>query len=232
MTATGDLFTTIHKGLRSMIYDLSSRLQVNDFANAEATRALATDLEHEFEVARSAGCVLCILAHHAVDEETVIFGDAAKFESELIQRLIDQHHDLTRREVEIGRRAREIAAMTDRADRLRAGVRLNLSANELFGAYIVHMNLEEAELVPRMREHFTDPQMVGMRGRIMGAMPPDRMFAILRWMLPSLNVTELSDLLRSIRETAPPPVYQKFTDLCDAKVAPSIWAEAKSRLAA
>lgn len=232
MTATEDLFTPIHKGLRSMIYDLSNRLQTNDFANPAATEVLATDLEHEFEVARSSGCALCILAHHAVDEETVIFGDAAKVDAPLITKLIDQHHGLTRGELEVGRRAHEIAAMDDPAERVRAGVRLNQTANELFSAYISHMNLEETDLVPRMREHFTDAQMVAMRGVIMGRLPPDRLFAILRWMLPSLNVTELSELLRSVRGGVPPPVYQKLTDLCEARVNPTIWSEVKSRIAA
>lgn len=232
MTATEDLFTTIHKGLRSMIYDLSSRLQMNDFANVAATEALATDLEHEFEAARSAGCVLCILAHHAGDEETVIFGDVAKVDAPLITRLIDQHRDLTRGELEVGRRAHEIAAMHDPAERIGAGVRLNQTANELFGAYLAHMNLEETELVPRMKEHFTDAQMLAMRGAIMGRMPPDRMFAILRWMLPSLNVTELSGLLRSVRPGLPPPVYQKVTELCTARVNPTIWSEVQARIGA
>lgn len=232
MAATEDLFTPIHKGLRSMIYDLSSRLQTNDFANVAATEALATDLEHEFEVARSAGCTLCILAHHATDEETVIFGDVAKVDAPLITKLIDQHHDLTRRELEVAHRAHEIAAMNDPGERVLAGAGLNRTANELFAAYIAHMNLEETDLVPRMQNHFTDAQMVAMRGVIMGRMPPDRLFAILRWMLPSLNVTELSELLRSVRPGVPPPVYQKVTDLCEARVNPTIWSETKSRIGA
>lgn len=230
MTATEDLFTPIHKGLRSMIYDLSSRLQTNDFANTGSTETLATDLEHEFEVARSAGCALCVLAHHAGDEETFIFGDAARVDPPLIAKLLDQHRDLTRRELEVQRRAREIAMMQNPGERVLAGIGLNQTANELFSAYFSHMNLEETDLVPQMKEHFTDTQMVSMRGAIMGRMPPDRLFAILRWMLPSLNVTELSELLRSVRPGVPPPVYQKVTDLCEARVNPALWAEVKSRI--
>ncbi len=231
MTATEDLFTPIHKGLRSMIYDLSSRLQTNDFANRGTTEALAIDLEREFEVARSAGCVLCVLARHAEDEESVVFGEVARTEAPLVQRLIEQHHDLTRRELDIGRRARDIAAMDDPAERIRAGVELNRSANALFGAYLSHMNLEETDLVPRMQQRFTDAQMLAMRGAIIGGMPPDRLFAILRWMLPSLNVTELSELLRSVRPGVPPAMYRQLTDLCDARVNPAIWSEARLRIA-
>ena len=96
MTATEDLFTPIHKGLRSMLYSLSSRIQTNDFADVAATKALVVDLENDFAVARSAGCVLCVMSHHATDEETVIFPDTAKAGIALTTSLIREHHDLTR----------------------------------------------------------------------------------------------------------------------------------------
>lgn len=213
-----------------MIYDLSSRLQTNDFANVSTTVALATDLEHEFEVARSAGCVLCVLAHHASDEEAAIFGQVARIDAPLVTTLVAQHHELTRRELEVARRAHEIAVMKDPAERIRAGARLNMTANDLFGAYIVHMNLEETDLVPRMQEHFTDAQMLAMQGQIIGGLPPDRLFAILHWMAPSLNVTELSHLLLAVKPGAPPPVFQKITELCAARVRPDIWSETKTRI--
>ena len=232
MTASEDLFTPIHKGLRSMLYDLSGRLQTNDFADRAATERLAVDLEREFEAARSAACVLCIFAKHAEDEETAIFGEVAKVEPRLVHRLIEEHRDLAQRELELGRRTREIAALDDPTKRIVAGAELNRTANALIGAYLTHMNLEETDLVPRMQEHFTDAQMLAMRGAIMGQMPPDRLFAILRWMLPSLNATELTDLLRSARPGIPPPVFQKITDLCEARVNPGIWSEVRSRIGA
>lgn len=56
----------------------------------ETTATLATGLEHEFVVARSAGFASCILPHHPENEETVIFGVAAKVDALLITQLIDQ----------------------------------------------------------------------------------------------------------------------------------------------
>ena len=230
MAAKEDLFTPIHKGLRSMIYGLSGRLQTNDFADVAATQVLLTDLENDFAVARSAGCALCILAHHAVDEESVIFPTAARAGNRLITELIAEHHDLTRRELEIARAGHELLSMGSAEARMRAGVQLNLAANQLFGAYITHMNREEAELVPLMGQHFSDAEMAAMRGKIMGQMPPDRMFAILGWMLPSLNVTELSELLASVKGTAPPQFMKAVADLCAARVEPARWAAVKLRV--
>jgi Hemerythrin HHE cation binding domain len=230
MVAKGDLFTGIHKGLRSMIYGLSGRLQTNDFAETTATKALITDLENDFAVARSAGCALCILAHHAVDEEAVIFPGAAKVGNKLIAELISEHHDLTRRELEIAKAGHEILSMDSAEARVEAGIQLNVAANQLFGAYITHMNREEVELVPLMREHFTDAEMFAMRGKIIGQTPPDRLFAILGWMLPSLNVTELSDLLSSMKGAAPPQMMNAVSDLCAARVDPARWDAVKLRV--
>ncbi len=229
--ATEDLFTAIHKGLRSMMYDLSSRLQTNDFGDPEATRRLATDLEYDFAVARTAGCMVCVFHHHAEDEETFVFPAVKASNDRLIHSLVDEHHGLTRQELAITAAAREIPAMPDAAQRIAAGIRLNQAMNELLATYLAHMNREETELVPHMRAHFTDAQMAAMRGGIMGGMPPDRLAAIMGWMLPSLNATELTELLRSVRQTAPPPLVAAAMNLCEARVEPSRWALVKSRLA-
>ena len=230
MTATGDLFTTIHKALRSMIYSLSGRLQTNDFGDTAATRALVTDLENDFATARSAGCVLCVLSQHAEDEETVIFPSVTTVGTGLISQLIEEHHDLTRRELALAKSAHELLAMDSPERRVDAGTHLNRAANVLFGAYIVHMNREESELVPLMGEHFTNEQMHAMQGKIVGSMPPERMFAILGWMLPSLNVTELTGLLSGFRQGMPPQVFKAVTDLCSARVDPTRWNTVKPRL--
>jgi Hemerythrin HHE cation binding domain len=230
MTATGDLFTPIHKALRSMIYSLSERLQTNDFADVAVTKALVTDLENDFAIARSAGCMLCVLSQHAVDEESVIFPPVVRAGNGLIAQLIEEHHDLARRELALAKEAHQLLAMESGDRRIDAGIRLNLEANQLFAAYIAHMNREEVELVPLMRKHFTDEQLVAMRSTIMGQMPPDRMFFVLGWMLPSLNVAELSGLLSSFRQGAPPQLMKAVTDLCAAKVEPARWSEVKIRV--
>jgi len=223
MTATQDLFTPIHKGLRSMLYGLSSRLQTNDFSDLEATRTLVNDLENDFAIALSAGCIVCILSSHANDEESAIFPDAARAGNELIATLIEEHHDLARREASIAHSAHALLAMEIPEGRAEAGVRLNQSANELFAAYMAHMNREESDLVPWMSEHFSDAQMGAMRGLIMGRTTPDRMSAILGWMLPSLNVRELSGILREVRPAVPPQAFKAITDMCEAKVDPTRW---------
>lgn len=230
MPATQDLFTPIHKALRSMIYSLGGRLQSHDFRDVEATATLVSDLEHDFAVARSAGCVLCVLHQHADDEERAIFPPAGRFDSELVASLIQEHHDLTRQELAIANAAHELRGLADADARIRAGAVLNRAANALFADYLSHMNREERELVPRMQARFTDPELVAMRAAILGATPPERLMAILGWMAPSLNYTELVSFLGGVQRSAPPPVLKAISELCAAKVDPARWAEVKTQL--
>ena len=228
--ATEDLFTPIHKALRSMIYDLGSRLQKNDFQDVAVTSSLVRDLENDFALARSAGCVLCILHQHADDEEFSIFPPASASNRELVASLIQEHQELTRRELTILGSAHDLLALDQAADRVAAGVVLNQMANELFAAYMAHMNREEAELVPRMKEQFTDEQMTRMRGAIIGRTPPERVMATLGWMAPALNPTELATFLGSLKKGAPPEAFRAVTDLCAARVDPARWSQVKAHL--
>ncbi len=230
MPGSVDLFTPVHKGLRAMLYGLSTRLQTNDFADIESTQKLVTDLEISFESARSAGCILCAFAHHANSEESVIFPGTSVAARALVTDLIQDHHELTRRELEIGESARGLLRLSTPNERIAAGVRVNQLANELFGAYIVHMNREETELVPVMREHFTDQEQLKMQGEVIARFPPDRLMALLGWMLPALNVTELSELLAGVKGMAPPPLLKAVSELCETRVEPARWAAVKLRV--
>jgi Hemerythrin HHE cation binding domain len=230
--ATEDLFTTIHKGLRSMIYHLGGRLQTNDFADLAGTGVLLTDLEHDFAVARSAGCIVCALQHHAGEEDSTIFPSVSKYAPGLVASLIEEHHELTRRELALAKRGHELLALPSAEDRVREGQALNRSANDLFALYLAHMNREDEWLVPLMREHFTNEQMATMRGTIMSGMPPERLMAILRWMLPSLNIGELAEILSVIQRTTPPPVWAAVTRLGETHVDPGRWTSARRRIAA
>ncbi len=229
MSGKADLFTPVHKALRAMLYDLSDRMQTNDFADLEGTKVLARDLENDFQVAQSAGCVLCGLAFHAVEEESAIFPSAASVGNGLVPLLIEEHHDLSRREVEIAEDAHALLENPGATERVAAGVRLNQKVNELLVAYFTHMNREEVELVPLLREQFEDAQQGAWQASIVRSFPPDRLMALLAWMLPAMNVTELAEFLGALQRLAPPPVVTAVTNLAAAKVPGPRWAEARNR---
>jgi hypothetical protein len=230
MTERPDPLTPIHKGLRSLLYELSARTQRHDFADVAATETLVHQFERGFATARSMNCALCIMSAHAGDEDRFVFPDAARYANDLVARLILDHHDLTRREVAIAVAGHELLGLGTPGARLVAGVRLNQALNELLGAYFEHMNREETELLPLMHRHRTDAELDVIRGTIVANAPPEQMLALLGWMLPSMNATELSILLTGARSTLPPPAFARLTALCDAKIDPDRWSDVKLRL--
>jgi len=213
-----------------MIYDVSGRLQTNDFTDVAASKPLLDDLEYEFSSAISAGCILCLLHSHAADEETAVFPSVSKHDAATVQAFIEDHHALTRRLETIAKMAHDLPSKARPEERVQLGIALNRKANDFFAAYLDHMNREEEKLVPLMRERFTDEQMRTMRSGIMGGMPRDRFAWVLRWMLPSLNVSEMTAMLGAIKATSPPPVVEFISGIAAQRVDPQRWQAVKERV--
>jgi len=230
LTATEDLFTPIHKAIRSMIYGLGGRLQSVDFVDRAASTAVLADLQHEFANAVSATCVLCLLHGHAHSEETGVFPSMQPIDPGLIRMLLDDHHEIRRRLIALTKMADELGATDSPERRIELGVRINREANEFFAFYLAHMNKEEVTIVPAMKEHFTDAQMRAMQGAIMGSMPPERLSNYLRWMLPSLTLDELTGMLTGVKHGAPPEFMQFVNGIGAANVDPVRWATVRQRV--
>jgi len=229
MPATEDLFTPIHKGIRSMIYDVAGRLQSNDFANLDASKPLLADLETEFSAALSTGCVLCLLHQHGLDEESQVFPAVGQFDPGLVVEFIEDHHELARHHSVITKMARDMITRESPEERVRFGAELNREANIFFADYQEHMNREERKLVPMMRLRFTDEQLRALRSTIMRSMPPERLAAILRWMLPSLNVAELTAMVAGAKAALPPEQFQLLAGLGAKYVGPERWQLVQQR---
>ncbi len=228
--ATEDLFTPIHKGIRSMIYDLASRLQAADFTDRAASESLLADLQHEFSNAVSATCVLCLLHLHAGHEELQVFPSMQPIDPTLIRALVDDHQEISRRLVALTSLGDQLAASGAPDRRAELGARINREANDLFAFYLVHMNKEEATLVPAMQEHFTDDEMRAMQGRIIASLPPDRLASFLRWMLPSLTTAELVRLLTGVKQGPSPQALGFVNGIGTAHVDPTRWAAVRERV--
>jgi len=230
MAANEDLFTPIHKALRSMIYSLGGRLQSVDFADKAASAAVLADLQHEFANSVSATCVLCLLHTHAGHEETGVFPSMQPIDPALIRMLIDDHQEITRRLVALTKKAEELGATDAPGRRVELGAAINREANDFFAFYLAHMNKEEVTIVPAMKEHFTDEQLMAMQGKIMGSMPPERLTNYLKWMLPSLSFDELTRLLAGMKHGAPPEFLRFVTGIGAANVEPTRWAAVQGRV--
>jgi hypothetical protein len=225
--ATEDILTPVHKAIRSMLFDLSGRLQTLDFGDPVASAATLSDLQVDVATAPAA-CILCLLHHHGGDEETAVFPDLKPLDPALVEDLLREHHDVTRRLATISRMTADLRKRTSREERVALGVEINREADRLFAFYLTHMSKEEVTLLPAMLNHFSDDQLRALRAKIQGAMPRERLAGYLRWMLPSLNVSEMTKMLTGMKCAAPPEVLAFVAQIAERHVDPERWAAVRS----
>jgi hypothetical protein len=230
VTAKVDILTPIHKAIRAMIYDLGVQLQTTDFTDLAQSEAVVSQLNHEFTAAITSNCILCLVHHHGLGEEMQAFPELAHLDGPLIDRLMTEHRQFEMRLGPLSRMGRELSNVSDPARRIQLGIRLNRGANEFFAAYFAHMNEEEEKLLPLLWAHFTDDQIIAFSTHIEESMPPGRFQEYMRWMLPSLNANELTEMFRGIKLEADPEVLGAFTSLAETHVDPARWRVVKSRV--
>jgi len=108
-----------------------------------------------------------------------------------------------------------LKALRNREERIGMGDKLNRTANDLFAYYLTHLNGEEATIVPAMWKHFTDEQLVAMRTNVERNTPPERYAEWMRWVLPSLNLNELTGMFMGLKKGAPAPVFENMARIAE-----------------
>jgi CRISPR/Cas system Type II protein with McrA/HNH and RuvC-like nuclease domain len=224
-----DLFTPVHKGIRSMIYELGKEMQTTDFTDKNATERMCARIKNDFKTATSA-CVLCLLPEHADDESQKIFPEVRAHEPKMIETLLEEHRLIEKKMEEISESSNELNRLENLERRIEDGYKLNQVVNDFFAYYATHMNKEEKTLVPAMQKYFTDEQIAGMRAKIMQGKSPERLAEWMRWMLPSLNINELVGMVNGLKKTAPPQVFEGMSLMVEKNIGKEKWGLVKAKL--
>lgn len=222
MSERENLFRPIHKGIRSMLYELGSRLQTTDFADENVASQVVDRMRHDLESSLS-NCVLCLLYSHSHHEEGEIFARLAHHDDELVRLVMKEHNEIARRIRDLGTTCDELLAASSAARRVEIGDRLNLESNDLFASYFDHLNNEESLLVPILWERFSDEELRGIRAKFYDALPPSLFETWLRWTLPSMNIHELVTLFAGLKQTPDRGRYPEWVRLARATLDPSAW---------
>jgi hemerythrin-like domain-containing protein len=208
-----DLFTTVHKALRSLIYHLSSMLQTADFTDEQATKASLAALDHFLE----------LLHEHAMHEDRTVFAETHKFEPELVDELEAEHKEIDKHLEQVHKASAQVLAATSREDRIAAGDTLNRAVNNFIAFYLTHLTHEEATVLPATWKHFTDEQLVAMRIDVQRNTTPGRFAEWMRWMFPAMNINELVDMFRGLKAHAPPPFYEAMCQVANVSLGEVGW---------
>jgi hemerythrin-like domain-containing protein len=210
-----DIFTTVHKAIRALIYDLSMMLQTADFTDERARSACLAALEHFLE----------LLHEHAGYEDRTVFAASRKFEPEIIDKLEEEHHQIAAHLDQVHKSiARVKSAATDQ-ERIEAGAELNRSANKFIAFYLGHLAHEEDTVLPATFKYFSDQELMGMRAEVQKTTTPARFAEWMRWMFPSVNVNELTEYFRTLKAHAPPPFYEAMSQVAHMSLGELRWRD-------
>jgi hypothetical protein len=220
MSERENLFQPIHKGIRSMLYELGSRSQTTNFADVTESNRFARELKHDLGDSLS-NCVLCLLRVHSGHEEKDIFHRLRAQDPDVIDLVMKEHAEVGRRIHHVAKTCDELLGLTSPTHRIEVGDRLNLELNDLFVFYLAHLNNEDATLVPVMWERFSDEQLRAMRNQFYGSLPLPLFETWMRWTLPSLNPHELRVLFSGLKTDPAASRFKDWTRLARETLDPS-----------
>ena len=179
----------------------------------------------------SSARLICLLHEHAGNEDQYIFPDVRTYEPKLVETLLAEHREVVRKIAGVWKIADELKALRNPEERVEMGEKLNRTTNDLFAFYLTHLNGEEATIVPAMWRHFTDEQLVAMRTNLEINTPPQRYAEWMRWVLPSLNINELTGMFIGLKTGAPPPVLENIARIAEKSLGENRWATVKAKAA-
>jgi hemerythrin-like domain-containing protein len=214
-----DLFTTVHKAIRALIYDLSMMLQTADFTDERARNACLAALEHFLE----------LLHEHAGYEDTTVFAATHRFEPQIIDTLEEEHHQIAVHLEQVHKSIARVKSATTDQERIEAGAELNRSVNKFIAFYLSHLAHEEDTVLPATLKYFNDDELMGMRAEVQRTATPARFAEWMRWMYPSVNINELTEMFRTLKAHAPPPFYEAMSQVAHMSLGELRWRDLQLR---
>jgi hypothetical protein len=176
-----DLFTTVHKGIRALLFDISTEAARIDLASCIAVDGLA-DRIHQ---------MLAFLDEHARHEDRHVLPAVAVVAPELARSLGLEHHRLDALHLEVQVTADGLAC-ADAEGRATVGPQLSRLLNRLIAAHLSHMHREETEVNAVLWAAYADDELAAIRGRLVGSIPTDRYAEWMIMIAPALSPIERS----------------------------------------
>lgn len=174
-----DLYTSIHKAIRQILFDLSSMEGRTDYGDPACSATLA----------ERATRALQLVNEHAEHEDREVLPELKRHAPAVEAHLAAQHTELDSLAGEVLACAASLATADD-AERRSTGAAMHVLVNRLVAGHLDHMALEERDANDALWAAFTDPELAAIQGRILSAIAPPRMAEWMQWMLPALNATE------------------------------------------
>ena len=216
-----DLYKDVHKGLRYELFAFSIKAGSIDWDNTDSTKALGEELD----------TLLHLLRSHVVHENT--------FCHPLITRLVlggARALDIEHREQEAMLDDLEahfkhmISKGSGRRSLVKDGIQFYRALNRSLARYLVHLDQEEAQVMPTLWDLCSDEELTGVLGEIIASMKPEEFLSYLEVMFPAMNTEERANILSGLRSSAPEEFYNTVCKLAERLLSQTEWTTLKAHL--
>lgn len=216
-----NIYASIHKGLRRAQGQLMIRLGAVDALNDAQVAGLVRDMR-----------LLVLMGRKHLQHENVFVHTEIETRSVgATARLVDDHDDHERDFLDLEARFEQIEAASPerRSPLLRA---LYLRYTDFLAHDFEHMIEEETETLSLLHSLFSDEELAGIEGRIIGSVEPDLMMEFIRIMIPAMNPAERLEMLGGMKAAMPVPVFAAVVDMGVRPVLePADWLALETALA-
>ena len=172
-TERDDLFTSIHKGLRLGLFDITVQAGRTDWADP----AQVTERGERWEG------LLTLLRAHGEHEDQHILRLLDPYDPLATESTAEQHRDLDDLLDDLAERFGTVLA----APGMASGLELYRDLARFVAAYLTHMHDEETRVMGRIWACCTDEEIAGARQRFMAGMSPQVQALSLEYTLPALD---------------------------------------------
>lgn len=174
-----DLYTTIHKGIRALLFDVATEAARIDTSSSLAVDGLVDRVEQAIR----------FLEEHAHHEDTHVMPALAAASPELARSLDLEHRVLDALQIQVEATAEALAAASVEVRTIR-GMELARLLNQLTSKHLAHMGREELEANAVLWAAYDDAQLVELQGRIIGSIPSERYLEWVHMVAPALSPPE------------------------------------------
>jgi len=219
MSQRVDLYTEVHKGLRSALTGLLSDAGRLDAADPKAV----ADFNEKLTLVNG------LLAEHAENEDTHVQPLLDPARTDLAAVIAAAHQEL---ETGIGAvvEAYRQLGEADENQALTLGKRAYYQLAGFIGRYFVHMSCEELDAMPYLQGQLSDAELMDVQDRIRGSIAPPRMAEYLRLMIPAMNIQERTAMFSGMKAFSPPEALEGACRLAASVLDEREWHDLRDRV--
>lgn len=195
-----DFYSGIHKGLRRLLFAMAARMGAADYGNSAEVAALQAEWEFLAEHMR----------RHSLNEDRFMHPLLLRHVPVDFAQMEAEHHDLEPELERLEASVRALSTIAEPAERLAAGKALYRAFNRFVAGYLVHIDEEEDQVLPRLWAVCPDAELEAMMAEFKASVPPEVMAGNLEMLMPALAPHEQVGMLQMLKAGAPPEAFERL----------------------